>query len=194
MKRSLALLLSAAVCFSFTSSTKAQSIEFEFTPETNSLGAGGTDFTTPSYITFTPTAGSFSYGIAGDIAAIPDVTSVGGPTNGTYHVESWDINTPDGELDTANSTFDPGTEYAYWSTTRITSLDLSLTSDSTSLTANLEPYTITYSDPFTINGAWTVASAPDAGETIWLLAGVAAGLFALRMHRAQTKPVRVVTR
>ena len=130
MKTAIAILLAATACFPLRSISEAQTVEFEFTPGANTFAAGGTDFSTPSYITFAPaTGGSFSLD--------------GNPTagSGADYFVSYDFNTPFsapyGELDTGNTGFGkytgPATQSAMWSSTAISGLNLTVNMTSSGL-------------------------------------------------------------
>jgi hypothetical protein len=173
MKRSIVLL--SAACLALGISAQAQTETFKFTPGPNTLGPEGSDYSTPSYVTFSPTAGSFDYP-NGIIAA---TYVVNGPTTGADYVVSWDVNTPDGALDTGSSYFpDNVTQEAAWSLSSISSLDLTL--QGASLSANLGVSGIDYEaqlaqDP-NLPGKWT--AVPDTTNTLALLAGTVIGLLA----------------
>jgi hypothetical protein len=170
---------------------------FEFIPNPNSLGPNGTDFSTPSYIRFVPDTGSFSFG-GGGTAVVPNLFS--GPTFGTDYVASWDINVPleadltvdggtfnpggDIAFNPGDSHFGPGTQFASWGPGGINEMNLTLDSDSGSLSANLVPGAITLSDPTTLHGTWQ--AIPDATSTFSLLAAAGLGLFAV--SKLQRRP------
>lgn len=183
MKKSIPFVLAALAC---VATATAQTVEFEFTPAANTAGPNGSDFSTPSYISFSPATGSFDYP-----AHIVLASQVGGsPTTGTDYVVSWDINTPEGELDSANSYFDNFYEQsAAWTPTGISAMNLTVFGGNESIDVNFTPTGISSQDPFTINGSWS--AVPDAASTFGMLALAAGGLLAAPALKRSPRLARV---